>query len=216
MILDTDEQKEKTLMASRFRGYLPVVLDVETGGFDPDKDALLEIAIVTLRMDDDGIIHPHQRFSANIHPFEGANLQREALDFTGIDPFDPDREAEHEVDALTEIFKIIRQELKHNGCTRAILVGHNAHFDHAFVKAAVARNSLRRDPFHPFSSLDTATLSAFALGHTVLAKSCRLAGMDFDNRSAHSAAYDTEKTAELFCLLINRYKELGGWPLALD
>src|SRR5690554_7668976 len=108
MILDTDEQKETTLMASRFRGYLPVVLDVETGGFDPDTDALLEIAIVTLRMDDDGIIPPHQRFSANIHPFEGANLQREALDFTGIDPFYSDRESEPEVDALTEIFKIIR------------------------------------------------------------------------------------------------------------
>lgn len=216
MILDTDEDIEKTLMASRFRGYLPVVVDVETGGFEAETDALLEIAIVTLRMDDDGIIHPHKRYSANIHPFEGANLQREALDFTGIDPFDPDREAEHEMDALSEIFKIIRKELKYNGCNRAILVGHNAHFDHGFVKAAVARNGIRRDPFHPFSSFDTATLAAFSLGHTVLAKACRLAGMDFDNRAAHSAAYDTEKTAELFCLLVNRYKELGGWPLTLD
>lgn len=213
-MLDQTERSEKSLMARRFRGYLPVVVDVETGGFEAETDALLEVAIVTLRFNDEGILAPYQRFSANIHPFDGANLEREALDFTGIDPFDPDREADHELDALTKMFQMIRKEVKYQGCNRAILVGHNAHFDHGFIKAAVARNDIKRDPFHPFSSFDTATLAAFGLGHTVLAKACRLAGMDFDNRAAHSAAYDTEKTAELFCYLINRYKELGGWPLA--
>lgn len=203
----------KTPMAKRFRGFLPVVVDVETGGFNADTDALLEIAMVTLRLDDEGMLHPHHTFSANIHPFDGANLEREALDFTGIDPFDPDREAESEIDALTQMFQSIRREVKLQGCNRAILVGHNAHFDHGFVRAAVARNDIKRDPFHPFSSFDTATLAAVILGHTVLARACRLAGIDFDNRAAHSAAYDTYKTAELFCYIVNRYQSLGGWPL---
>lgn len=209
----TEEFFTKTPMAQRFRGFLPVVVDVETGGFNADTDALLEIAMVTLRLDDEGILHPHEHFSANIHPFDGANLEREALDFTGIDPFHPDRDAEFEIDALTSMFQSIRKEVKEQGCNRAILVGHNAHFDHGFVRAAVARNNIKRDPFHPFSSFDTATLAAIALGHTVLAKACRLAGLDFDNQAAHSAAYDTLKTAELFCHIVNRYHFLGGWPL---
>ncbi|MDK2777982.1 MAG: ribonuclease T [Pseudomonadota bacterium] len=201
-------------MASRFRGFLPVVVDVETGGFNADTDALLEIAMVTLRMDDDGYLHPHETMSANIHPFDGANLEQEALDFTGIDPFDPERDAEFEIDALTSMFQTVRREIKANGCNRAVLVGHNAHFDHGFLRAAVARNDIKRDPFHPFSSFDTASIAAIALGHTVLAKSCKMAAIDFDNSEAHSAAYDTFKTAELFCYIVNRYKDLGGWPLA--
>lgn len=212
----SEEQIAKTQMAQRFRGFLPVVVDVETGGFNAHTDALLEIAMVTLRFDDEGILHPHECFSANIHPFDGANLEREALDFTGIDPFDPERDAEFEIDALTSMFQSIRKEVKEQGCNRAVLVGHNSHFDHGFVRAAVARNNIKRDPFHPFSSFDTATLSAVAFGHTVLARACRLAGIEFDNHAAHSAAYDTQKTAELFCTIVNRYKHLGGWPLALD
>ncbi|WP_084645120.1 ribonuclease T [Oceanobacter kriegii] len=210
------DKQDKSLMAQRFRGFLPVVVDVETGGFNPDTDALLEIAMVTLRMDDDGYLHPDQTLEANVHPFDGANLEKEALDFTGIDPFDPERDAEFEIDVLSSMFQTVRREIKQYGCNRAVLVGHNAHFDHAFLKAAVDRCDIKRDPFHPFSSFDTASIAAISLGQTVLAKSCITAGIDFDNDAAHSAAYDTYKTAELFCFIVNRYKDLGGWPLALD
>ena len=203
-------------MAQRFRGFLPVVVDVETGGFNADSDALLEIAMVTLKMDDDGYLHPDETLSANIHPFDGANLEQEALDFTGIDPFDPERDAEFEIDALTPMLQTVRREIKHYGCNRAVLVGHNAHFDHGFLRAAIDRNDIKRDPFHPFSSFDTASIAAIALGQTVLAKSCKVAGIEFDNNEAHSAAYDTFKTAELFCYIVNRYKDLGGWPLAAE
>ena len=206
--------QDKSLMAQRFRGFLPVVVDVETGGFNARTDALLEIAMVTLRMDEDGYLHPDETLSANIHPFDGANLEQEALDFTGIDPFDPERDAEFEIDVLSEMFQTIRRDIKKYGCNRAVLVGHNAHFDHGFLRAAVDRNDIKRDPFHPFSSFDTASIAAIALGQTVLAKSCKTAGIDFDNNSAHSAEYDTYKTAELFCYIVNRYKDLGGWPLA--
>ncbi|HCG79622.1 MAG TPA: ribonuclease T [Oceanospirillales bacterium] len=211
-----EEKQEKSLMAQRFRGFLPVVVDVETGGFNADSDALLEIAMVTLKMDDDGYLHPNETLSANIHPFDGANLEQEALDFTGIDPFDPERDAEFEIDALTPMLQTVRREIKHYGCNRAVLVGHNAHFDHGFLRAAIDRNDIKRDPFHPFSSFDTASIAAIALGQTVLAKSCKVAGIEFDNNEAHSAAYDTFKTAELFCYIVNRYKDLGGWPLAED
>ncbi|MAE34719.1 MAG: ribonuclease T [Oceanospirillaceae bacterium] len=211
-----EEKQEKSLMAQRFRGFLPVVVDVETGGFNADSDALLEIAMVTLKMDDDGYLHPDETLSANIHPFDGANLEQEALDFTGIDPFDPERDAEFEIDALTPMLQTVRREIKHYGCNRAVLVGHNAHFDHGFLRAAIDRNDIKRDPFHPFSSFDTASIAAIALGQTVLAKSCKVAGIEFDNNEAHSAAYDTFKTAELFCYIVNRYKDLGGWPLAAE
>lgn len=209
----TTNTSEKSLMAQRFRGFLPVVVDVETGGFNADTDALLEIAMVTLKMDEEGNLAPDQTMSANIHPFDGANCNQEALDFTGIDPFDPERDAEFEIDALTQMLQVVRKEVKSNGCNRAILVGHNAHFDHGFLRAAINRNEIKRDPFHPFSSFDTASISAIALGQTVLAKSCITAGIEFDNGEAHSAAYDTFKTAELFCYIVNRYKALGGWPL---
>lgn len=212
--MTTEEKQDKSLMAQRFRGFLPVVVDVETGGFNADTDALLEIAMVTLKMDDEGYLHPDETMSANIHPFDGANLEQEALDFTGIDPFDPERDAEFEIDALTPMLQTVRREIKHYGCNRAVLVGHNAHFDHGFLRAAIDRNDIKRDPFHPFSSFDTASIAAIALGQTVLAKSCKIAGIDFDNSEAHSAAYDTYKTAELFCYIVNRHKDLGGWPLA--
>ena len=210
------EKKEKSPMAQRFRGFLPVVVDVETGGFNASTDALLEVAMVTIRMDEDGWLYPHETMEANIIPFEGANLEQEALDFTGINPDDPERNAISETDALTKMLQTVRKEVKSAGCNRAVLVGHNAHFDHGFLKAAIERTELKRDPFHPFSSFDTASLSALALGQSVLAKSCITAGIDFDNKEAHSAAYDTWKTAELFCFIVNRWKELGGWPLSND
>ena len=197
-------------MSQRFRGYLPVVVDVETGGFNCATDALLEIAAVTIGMDEQGFLYPDHTYFFRVEPFAGANIEQAALDFTGIKLDHPLRMAVSEETALNDIFKGIRKALKANGCKRAILVGHNSSFDLGFVNAAVARHDMKRNPFHPFSSFDTATLAGLAYGQTVLAKACNVAGMDFDGREAHSACYDTEKTAELFCGIVNRWKELGG------
>lgn len=205
---------KKSPLALRFRGFLPVVVDIETGGFNAATDAMLEIAATVLRIDSDGHLHPDQTHSFNVQPFEGANLDPAALEFTGIDPHHPFREAQKEEVVLGDLFKIIRTQIKAKGCNRAVLVGHNAHFDLGFLMAAVNRCGIRRNPFHPFSVMDTATLSGLAYGHTVLAKGCELAGIPFSNASAHSAAYDAEKTAELFCKIVNRWQDLGGWPLA--
>jgi ribonuclease T len=153
----------------------------------------------------------HRTHDFHVQPFEGANIEQSALDFTGIDPYHPFRQAVPEDEALSELFGVVRKEIRDHGCTRAVLVGHNAHFDAGFINAAVERCGIKRNPFHPFSFFDTATLSGLAYGQTVLAKACVEAGVAFDNNEAHSAAYDAERTAELFCEIVNRWKECGGW-----
>jgi ribonuclease T len=195
----------------RFRGFLPVIIDLETGGFNCATDAILEAAATIVRMDDSGEMAVHRTLNFNVAPFEGANIEQSALDFTGIDPDHPFREAISEEEALSEIFRAVRKEIRDQGCTRAVIVAHNAHFDAGFINAAVERCSIKRNPFHPFSHFDTATLSGLAYGQTVLAKACGEAGIAFDNNEAHSAAYDSERTAELFCEIVNRWKESGGW-----
>jgi ribonuclease T len=203
----------KRTLNQRFRGYFPVVIDIETGGFNAATDALLEIAAVTLKMDDKGYITPDQKIHFNVAPFEGANLDPSSMAFTGIDPDDPSRNAVTEGEALREIFKLIRKQQKAASCHRSIVVAHNAAFDNGFLNAAVNRCNIKRNPFHPFATFDTATAAGIAYGQTVLQKACRAAGIDFDNEQAHSAEYDTLRTAELFCAIVNRWQTLGGWPV---
>jgi len=207
------EKIDESLMANRFRTYLPVIIDIETGGFNSKTDAVLEIAAVILAMDELGKIEIEQTFFHRVVPFDGANIEEAALKFTGIDPYHPLRIAKSEKDVFSNMFKLIRDSMKNNACKRAILVGHNAHFDHSFLNAASERHKLKRNPFHPFSSLDTATLSGLAYGQTVLSRACEAAKIEFDGNQAHSARYDAEKTAELFCGIVNKWKDLGGWPL---
>jgi len=202
-----------SLLANRFRTYLPVVIDVETGGFNSSTDAILEVAAVILAMDEVGTLAIDQTYFHRVIPFEGANIEEAALKFTGIDPYHPLRIARAEKEVFQTMFKLVRDAMKSNGCKQAILVGHNAHFDHGFINAASERHKLKRNPFHPFSSFDTASLSGLAYGQTVLSRACEVARIEFDDRQAHSARYDAEKTAELFCGIVNRWKELGGWPI---
>ncbi len=207
----------KTLFAQRFRGYFPIVIDVETAGFNAQTDALLEIAASVLTMDNDtGVLSLDETIQFNVEPFEGANLEKKALEFTGIDPTNPLRGAVSEETALKEIFKLVRKKMKAAGCQRAVMVAHNAAFDLGFLNAAIARCAIKRSPFHPFVSFDTTTLSGLALGQTVLAKACEAAKITFNNSEAHSALYDTEKTAELFCFIVNKWQDLGGWPLVIE
>jgi len=193
----------------RFRGFLPVVVDVETGGFNNQTDALLEIAAVIIEMEEDGSLKPGETVNAYVTPFEGSNIEQAALDITGIDLNHPLRMSLDENAALGKIFTPIRKALKAANCTRAILVGHNAHFDLGFVHAAAERAGIKRNPFHPFSCFDTATLSALAYGQTVLARGIDAAGIEWETDQAHSALYDTEKTAELFCKIFNQALETG-------
>lgn len=195
-----------TEMSQRFRGYLPVVVDVETAGFNAKTDALLEIAAVLVEMDKEGFLRVGRTIHCNVEPFPGANLEPDALAFNGIDPHHPFRDAKTEHDALQEIFRPVRQAIKESGCVRSILVGHNAFFDLGFLNAAVERSGIKRNPFHPFSTFDTVSLGAMAYGQTVLARAGKAHGIVWDNEEAHSADYDAEKTAELFCGIINQWR----------
>lgn len=202
--------EQKRYLSQRFRGFLPVVVDVETAGFEARTDALLEIAAVLLELDENMQWRRGRTVAAHVKPFEGANLDPAALKFTGIDPWHPFRLAVTEQDALGKVFSAVRGEVAKSGCTRAVLVGHNAWFDLGFLKAAVARCGIKRNPFHAFSSFDTATLAGLIYGQTVLARAAKAAGLEWDESSAHSAIYDAERTADLFCCMVNRYTALGG------
>ena len=195
-----------TPMSRRFRGYLPVVVDVETGGFDWNRHALLEIAVVPIEMDENGLLQPGQTSSAHVIPAPGTDIDPKSLEVTGIVLDHPFRFAKEEKAALDHVFAPVRAAVKKYGCQRAILVGHNAHFDLNFLNAAVARTSHKRNPFHPFSVFDTVTLAGIAYGQTVLARAAQAAGLDWNAADAHSAVYDTEQTSRLFCKIAN------AWP----
>ena len=193
-------------MAGRFRGFLPVVVDVETGGFNASTDALLEIAAVLLKFDCDGRLYRNETFRYHVKPFDGANMDPASLAVNGIDPDHPLRPAIHERDALQRVFREVRRAIREANCTRAILVGHNSAFDLGFLNQAIERAAIKRNPFHPFSSFDTATLCGVAFGQTVLSRAVKAAGLEFDEGSAHSAAYDAEITADVFCKIVNRFR----------
>ncbi|MGH8144982.1 MAG: ribonuclease T [Rhodanobacteraceae bacterium] len=193
-------------MATRFRGFLPVVVDVETGGFDAEHDALLEIAAVIVSMDGDGTLAPEPVVSTHVEAFPDSHIDPKSLEITGIDPDQPLRGAVPEREALDLIFKPVRAAIKATGCQRAILVGHNAAFDLGFLNAAVRRTGYKRNPFHPFSCFDTATLGGLAYGQTVLSRAVQAAGYEWNANEAHSAVYDAERTAGMFCAIVNRWK----------
>ena len=192
-------------MANRFRGFMPVVIDVETGGFNARTDALLEMAAVFLEFDEDGILHPTRSLNWQVDPFPNANIEDASLEVNGIKPYNPLRMARPEEDCLREMFKEIRTEMKLGGCKRSILVGHNAAFDLGFIKSAAARCKINNSPLHPFSTFDTVSLSGLIYGQTVLARSCQAAGLGWNGDKAHGATYDTEQTARLFCEIINAW-----------
>ena len=196
----------------RFRGFLPVVVDVETAGFNPETDALLEVAMMTIKMDEHGFLHPDELMSANIRPFPNSHIEESNINFLGIDPFDENRNLKDEKIAVLPMFKAISKLMKKEGCTRAILVGHNGSFDLSFIHALSRRLNYKRCPFHQFTVFDTASLSGLVYGQTVLARACLAAGIEFEEEKAHGAAYDTLMECKLFCSIFNRYTTFAGFP----
>lgn len=198
----------ENLIHKRFDGFLPVVIDVETGGGNYQKDALLEIAVRLVDYNDEGLLAPQNSFACHVIPFEGSRLDPEAMAVNKIDPYHPFRFAITEVEAIKQLFEFVSNAVHQMKCRRAILVGHNAHFDLSFIQAAAKRCKISNNPFHTYTVFDTATLGGLMYGKTVLIKACRAAKIKFDPEEAHSAIYDTDRTAELFCKIINSFAEL--------
>jgi ribonuclease T len=204
--LKEEQQPKKTnKIKKRFDGFLPVVIDLETGGCNPLKHPILEIAAINVICDEQGLLIPTEKFACHVTPYEGSKLDEAALQINKIDPYHPFRFAIDETEALNKLFEYIRQCVKDTGCRRAVLVGHNAHFDLSFIQNAVLRCKIKDNPLHSFTCFDTATLGGVMYGKTVLAKALRKAGISFDKNEAHSAIYDTEKTTELFCKIVNQF-----------
>lgn len=195
-------------IAKRFRGYLPVVIDIEAGGLNPNTDALLEIAAVTLNCNDYGEFFIAESWQQHVEPFPGANLNPASLALNKIDPTHPFRFAVSETKALSELFALLQPIQKQTGCNRCVVVGHNAWFDLAYINAALGRTKLKNNPFHGFTSLDTASLGALVYGQTVLAQLLKRANLDYDENQHHSALYDATQTAALFCNMVNKWP----WP----
>jgi ribonuclease T len=198
------------LMSKRFRGFYPVVVDVETGGFNHKKDALLEIGALTLKIDSHGHLDINNTFACHVEPFPNANMDPKSLEVNGIDPFHPFRMAKPEDKAVRDFFKFVSTEMKQNGCTRAIMIGHNTMMDLNFINAAADRNNITKNPFHPFSTFDTVSLAGLAYGQTVLSRAVEAAEIEWHSDKAHSALYDATKTAELFCKIINQWCDSVG------
>lgn len=129
-----EQMTDYNLIKNRFRGYLPVIIDVETAGLNAQTDALLELAAITVKMDENGYLVEDQKCHYHIQPFEGANINPESLKVNGIDIDNPERGAVPEVIAIPEMFKMVRKAMKEQGCQRAVIVAHNAAFDQGFCK----------------------------------------------------------------------------------
>ena len=102
---ETPDGKHSTssIMSKRFRGYLPVVIDVECGGFNAATDALLEVAAVLLDFNANGQLVRESTHFYRVVPFAGANLEESALKFTGINPHHPLRIAHPELQVLCDL-----------------------------------------------------------------------------------------------------------------
>jgi len=203
--MTAENQEQPLQMNQRFGGYLPVIVDIETGGVICATDAILEISAAYLNLDKHGIIHASEPDTYHVLPFEGANLNPKAMAIHGIDPYHPFRFAKEEGEVLESLYKIVWEKVKAAGCRRATLVGHNAHFDLNFLNAANKRCQIKDSPFHAFTCIDTATLGAVFYGKTVLAKALQAAGIAYNKEEAHAASYDVNVTAQLFCKIINEH-----------
>ena len=211
---EKDAAAARAGMADRFRGFLPVAIDVETGGLVPATDALLEIAAVPIELDAAGDLRPAAPVRYAVRPFPGARVDPASLKLIGIDPQDPERGAVGEREALDGVFRVIRQAVRAHHCQRAVLLGHNAAFDLAVVNAACERAGVKRNPLHPFSTFDTVSLGALAYGQTVLARIAERAGLGWDDAQAHRADYDALMTARAFCVIANEWRRRAPAPAA--
>ena len=186
----------------RFGGLLPIVVDMETSGINPDSNAILELASIVLYLNDKLDLQCGNFFSCHVRPFPSSKIDPSSMYINTIEIENPFRLALSEEEAINRLFRFVYMNLRNFGCRKAVLVGHNANFDLAFLESARKRYKID-SPFHTFTVIDTATIGAVFYGKTVLANVVNASNMRFNPKLAHSAIYDAKITTDLFCSVTN-------------
>ena len=167
-----------------------VVFDIETTGFSPVHDRIIEIGAVKVEK---GEIK--ERFSSFVNPDVPIPLEIEKL--TGIH------------DGMVVDAPMIEEALPHflEFCQDAVLVAHNASFDMSFIIENTRRLGLKKE----FTYVDTVGIARLLLPHQAKHKLDAVAktlGISLENH--HRAVDDAEATAEIFLKFIPMLREAGA------
>lgn len=167
-----------------------VVFDIETTGFSPVHDRIIEIGAVKVEK---GEIK--ERFSSFVNPDVPIPLEIEKL--TGIH------------DGMVVDAPMIEEALPHflEFCQDAVLVAHNASFDMSFIIENTHRLGMKKE----FTYVDTVGIARLLLPHQAKHKLDAVAktlGISLENH--HRAVDDAEATAEIFLKFIPMLREAGA------
>ncbi len=171
-----------------------VVFDIETTGFSPVNNRIIEIGAV--KVSGGGI---SDRFSSFVNPDVPIPFEIEKL--TGIN--------DSMVMGAPFIEEVLPEFLAF--CKDAVLVAHNANFDMSFIKENALRQNIRRQ----FTYVDTVGIARILLPHQAkhtLDAVAKTMGVSLENH--HRAVDDAEATAEIFVKFISLLKEAGADTLA--
>jgi len=172
-----------------------VAIDLETTGFDPDADRIIEIGAVRLTAERDGTVVPGQRFVTFVDP--GRALSGAISRITGIH----DADLAGATSPETAIAAL--RDFLGDGVT---LVGHNVAFDAAFLERAGIPELPR---------LDTAELASILLPSAASYALQRLAADEaIAPGAAHRALHDALTCASVLSALSKRASALP--PLILE
>lgn len=170
-----------------------VVFDIETTGFSPIKNNIIEIGAVKVTAGE--IVETYSTF---VNPKEPIPFQIEKL--TGI--------KDEDVMEAPVITEVLPKFLEFAG--DSVLVAHNAGFDMSFILENAKRQGIETD----FTYVDTVGISRMLLTgqakHTLDAVAKTL-GVSLENH--HRAVDDAAATAEIFVKFVRMLKERGAETL---
>lgn len=177
----------------RWRQLPIVAFDTETTGLEPFQgDRIIEVAVVTFRLDEQGQVLEKIPLSHLVNP--GVPIPRKVTEITGISDADV-ADAPRFADIAEEIHAVLAS---------GVVVAHNLPFDHAFLSQEFRAVGLSWP--EPVAEIDTLDLSirlfSDARTHKLADVSSRL---DVRLEGAHRATNDAEACGEVFVRLARRH-----------
>ena len=189
-----------------------VYIDTETTGFDPKKNALIQIGFI---YEEDGKVIGRKTY--NIKPWEGCEWNPDAIEKTGITP-EIAATYQDSKEAFNHFTRVLGKYInRYDKADKAFFVGYNAKFDEEFIRDWFIRNAeTERDKqfgngYGCFFWTPCVDVMQFALFRTMgsrasfpnfqLGTVCQALGIEFNEEDAHDALYDITKTRELLLKL---------------